>query len=124
VTGRVGCWNLDVRPHAQRQLARLPEKIVTAAAGFLAGPLSENLYRVGHLPRDAGSKVGLEVMPVDSVALCDRHCPGERAPTRLIDMLGLPVMTADAVERADAGFLSKWDPVRMRQLAQFNVAAC
>jgi hypothetical protein len=82
VTGRAGRWNLDVRPHAQRQLARLPEKIVTAVAEFLAGPLPANLYRVGHLLRNAGSKVGLEVMPVDSVALRDGHCPGERAPTR------------------------------------------
>jgi len=60
----------------------LPEKIVTAVAGFLAAPLLENSYRVGHLLRDAGSKVGLEVMPVDSVALRDGHCPGERALSR------------------------------------------
>ena len=70
------------RAGAQRELARLPEKIVTAVAGFLAAPLLENPYRVGHLLRDAGSKVGLEVMPVDSVALRDGHCPGERTPTR------------------------------------------
>jgi hypothetical protein len=57
VTGRAGRWNLDVRPRAQRQLARLPEKIATAAAGFLTGPLLENPYRAGHLLRDeyAGS---------------------------------------------------------------------
>jgi hypothetical protein len=30
----------------------------------------------------AGSKVGLKVMPVDSVALRDGHSPGERTPTR------------------------------------------
>ena len=47
-----GRWNLDVRPRAQRQLARLPEQIATAAAGFLTGPLLENPYRVGHLLRD------------------------------------------------------------------------
>ena len=29
-----------------------PEKIATAAAGFLTGPLLENPYRVGHLLRD------------------------------------------------------------------------
>ena len=52
MTGRAGRWNLDVRPRAQRQLARLPEKIATAAAGFLTGPLLENPYRVGHLLRD------------------------------------------------------------------------
>jgi hypothetical protein len=34
-------------------------------------------------PIGAGSKVGLQVMPVDSVALRDGHCPGERTPTRL-----------------------------------------
>jgi hypothetical protein len=84
VTRRAGRWNLDVRPRAQRQLARLPGKIAAAAAGFLAGPMLENPYRVGHLLRDAGSKVGLEVMLVDSVALRDEHCPGERAPTRPI----------------------------------------
>jgi mRNA interferase RelE/StbE len=50
VIGRAGRWNLDVRPRAQ--LARLPEKIATAAAGFLTGPLLENPYRVGHLLRD------------------------------------------------------------------------
>jgi mRNA-degrading endonuclease RelE of RelBE toxin-antitoxin system len=52
VTGRVRRWNLDVRPRAQRQLARLPEKIATAVAGFVTGPLLENPYRVGHLLRD------------------------------------------------------------------------
>ena len=52
MTSRAGRWNLDVRPRAQRQLARLPEKIATAAAGFLTGPLLENPYRVGHLLRD------------------------------------------------------------------------
>jgi mRNA-degrading endonuclease RelE of RelBE toxin-antitoxin system len=30
----------------------MPEKIATAAAGFLTGPLLENSYRVGHLLRD------------------------------------------------------------------------
>ena len=52
MTGRAGRWNLDVRPRAQRQLARLPAKIATAAAGFLTGPLLENPYPVGHLLRD------------------------------------------------------------------------
>jgi hypothetical protein len=33
-------------------------------------------------PISAGSKVGFKVMPVDSVALRDGHCPGERTPTR------------------------------------------
>jgi len=52
VTGRAGRWNLDVRPRAQRQLARLPEKIATAAAEFLTGPLLENPHCVGHLLQD------------------------------------------------------------------------
>ena len=52
MTGRAGRWNLDVRPRAQRQLARLPEKIATAVAGFVTGPLLENPHRVGHLLRD------------------------------------------------------------------------
>jgi hypothetical protein len=30
----------------------------------------------------AGSKVGLEVMPITSMTLSDGHRPGERAPTR------------------------------------------
>jgi mRNA-degrading endonuclease RelE of RelBE toxin-antitoxin system len=52
VTGRAGRWNLDVRPRAQRKLARLPEKIATAAAGFPTGPLLENPHRVGHPLQD------------------------------------------------------------------------
>lgn len=41
-------WYLDVRPRAQRQLSRLPEKIATAAAEFIVGPLLDNPHRVGH----------------------------------------------------------------------------
>jgi mRNA-degrading endonuclease RelE of RelBE toxin-antitoxin system len=52
VTGRAGRWNLDVRPRAPRQLARLPGKIAAAAAGVLTGPLPENPYRAGQLLRD------------------------------------------------------------------------
>ena len=52
MTERAGRWNLDVRPRAPRQLARLPGKIAAAAAGVLTGPLLENPYRVGHLLRD------------------------------------------------------------------------
>jgi mRNA-degrading endonuclease RelE of RelBE toxin-antitoxin system len=52
VTGRAGRWNPGVRPRAQRQLARLPEKIAPAAAGFRTGPLPENPYRAGRLLRD------------------------------------------------------------------------
>jgi mRNA-degrading endonuclease RelE of RelBE toxin-antitoxin system len=36
-----------VRPRAQRQLARLPEKIAAAAAEFITGPLLDNPRRVG-----------------------------------------------------------------------------
>ena len=39
VTDAGGRWRLDVRPRAQRQLSRLPEKIAAAAAEFIAGPL-------------------------------------------------------------------------------------
>lgn len=45
-------WRLEVRPRAQRQLERLPEKVATAAAEFILGPLLENPYRVGHPLRD------------------------------------------------------------------------
>jgi mRNA-degrading endonuclease RelE of RelBE toxin-antitoxin system len=41
-------WRLDVRPRAQRQLSVLPEKIATAAAEFIVGPLLDNPHRVGH----------------------------------------------------------------------------
>lgn len=41
-------WRLDVRPRAQRQLSRLPEKIAMAVAEFITGPLLENPHRVGH----------------------------------------------------------------------------
>ncbi len=47
-----GRWRLDVRPRAQRQLSRLPEKIATAVAEFIVGPLLDNPYRVGHPLRD------------------------------------------------------------------------
>jgi len=43
-----GRWKLDVRPRAQRQLTRLPEKIAAAAAEFITGPLLDNRGRVGH----------------------------------------------------------------------------
>jgi mRNA interferase RelE/StbE len=48
VTPPRGRWQLDVRPRAERQLARLPEKIAAAAAEFITGPLLDNPYRVGH----------------------------------------------------------------------------
>lgn len=51
MTGRAGRWALDVRPRAQRQLARLPEKIA-AAAEFITGPLLDNPHRVGRPLRD------------------------------------------------------------------------
>ena len=52
MTGPAGRWKLDVRPRAQRQLARLPEKIAAAAAEFITGPLLDNPRRVGHPLRD------------------------------------------------------------------------
>lgn len=45
-------WGLEVRARAQRQLSRLPEKIATAVAKFVTGPLLDNPLRVGHPLRD------------------------------------------------------------------------
>jgi len=52
VTGPAGRWKLDVRPRAQRQLTRLPEKVAAAAVEFITGPLLDNPRRVGHPLRD------------------------------------------------------------------------
>jgi len=41
-------WTLRVAASAERQLARLPERIAAAVVGFLLGPLVENPRRVGH----------------------------------------------------------------------------
>jgi hypothetical protein len=35
-------WRFDVRPRAQRQLSRLPEKVAMAVAEFIVGPLLDN----------------------------------------------------------------------------------
>jgi mRNA-degrading endonuclease RelE of RelBE toxin-antitoxin system len=48
VTEVGGRWRLDVRPRARRQLSCLPEKIATAVAEFIVGPLLDNPFRVGH----------------------------------------------------------------------------
>lgn len=46
-------WTLRVATSAERQLARLPERIAAAVVEFLVGPLCENPQRVGHpLQRD------------------------------------------------------------------------
>ena len=45
-------WGLEVRARAQRQLSRLPEKVATAVAEFVTGPLLGNPLRVGHPLRD------------------------------------------------------------------------
>jgi len=47
VTAAGNRWRLTVRPQAQRQLARLPEKVSTAIAEFITGPLLDNPRRVG-----------------------------------------------------------------------------
>jgi hypothetical protein len=39
-------------------------------------------------PTGAGSKVGLKLMPIDSVTLSDRHGPRERALTRRSERQG------------------------------------
>ena len=41
-------WNLRVAASAERQLARLPERIAAAVVQFLRGPLCENPRQVGH----------------------------------------------------------------------------
>ena len=41
-------WTLRVAASAERQLARLPERIAAAVVEFLLGPLVENPRRVGH----------------------------------------------------------------------------
>lgn len=46
-------FDLHVSASAERQIARLPEKVATAVVEFLLGPLRENPHRVGHeLRRD------------------------------------------------------------------------
>jgi mRNA-degrading endonuclease RelE of RelBE toxin-antitoxin system len=46
-------FDLRVSASAERQIARLPERVATAVVEFLLGPLRENPHRVGHeLRRD------------------------------------------------------------------------
>jgi hypothetical protein len=54
-------------------------------------------------PTGAGSKIGLEMIPIDSLTLSDRNGPRERAPTRL-DIFNRAPRGADA---ADAGVHAK-----------------
>lgn len=41
-------WELAVAASAERQLARLPERVAPAIVEFMLGPLTENPHRVGH----------------------------------------------------------------------------
>ena len=41
-------WELRVAASAERQLARLPERVATAVVEFIVGPLCENPHRVSH----------------------------------------------------------------------------
>ena len=41
-------WTLQVAASAERQLARLPERIAAAVVEFLLGPLCENPRQAGH----------------------------------------------------------------------------
>ena len=41
-------WELQVAASAERQLARLPERVAAAVVEFIVGPLCENPRRVGH----------------------------------------------------------------------------
>ena len=40
-------WRLVVAPSAERNLARLPEKVAPAVVDFMVGPLLDNPHRVG-----------------------------------------------------------------------------
>ena len=63
---------------------------VPRRAGLVAHSVMRVPSAVNHIYRAlaparcarAAARYGLEVMPVDSVALRNRHCPGERAPSR------------------------------------------
>ena len=41
-------WTLRVAASAERQLARLPDRVAAAVVEFMVGPLCENPPRVGH----------------------------------------------------------------------------
>jgi mRNA-degrading endonuclease RelE of RelBE toxin-antitoxin system len=41
-------WALRVAGSAERQLARLPERVAAAIVEFMLGPMCENPRRVGH----------------------------------------------------------------------------
>ena len=41
-------WGLQVAASAERQLARLPDRMAAAIVEFIIGPLCENPRRVGH----------------------------------------------------------------------------
>ena len=41
-------WPLRVAASAERQLARLPDRVAAAVVQFMVGPLCENPPRVGH----------------------------------------------------------------------------
>jgi mRNA-degrading endonuclease RelE of RelBE toxin-antitoxin system len=41
-------WELRVAAFAERQLARLPERVAAAVVEFMVGPLCENPRHVGH----------------------------------------------------------------------------
>lgn len=41
-------WTLRVAASAERQLARLPERIAAAVVEFMLGPLCGNPHKVGH----------------------------------------------------------------------------
>jgi len=51
VTGAEQPFAIEWARPAQRALARLPEKVATAAIEFIYGPLAENPQRVGHALR-------------------------------------------------------------------------
>jgi hypothetical protein len=82
VTGRADRWNLDVRPHAQRQRARCPGsslarcwRTLTASAICCGMSRPDSMLPAAGLTGvfATGSGVGLTVMQAGSVALRDGH---------------------------------------------------
>ena len=43
----MSAWELRVAPAAERALARLPQRVATAVAEFIVGPLLDDPQRVG-----------------------------------------------------------------------------
>ena len=64
-----------------------------------------HIARQSTMSNGAGSKVGLEVMPIASVTLSDAHGPGERAQSRRSLKRGCEMLGVIYGKRADRGYL-------------------